>query len=96
MDAIIKYYEIHTVNGLTFRLKLDLNPLTGEFEPHIWHRHQIEPEAVVSAFMNSSDVYYNSIRNRYESYSEIDDLNIYYNYYSKDKTKIMIITAFKI
>ncbi len=37
-----------------------------------------------------------SLRKRYESYSETEDLNIYYNYYSKDKTKIMIITAFKL
>ena len=96
MDAIVKYYEIHTVNGLTFRFKLDFNPISKEYEPHIWHRHQIEPETVVSAYMNITDVYYNSLRKRYESYSETEDLNIYYNYYSKDKTKIMIITAFKL
>ena len=43
----IKFYEIHTVNGLTFRFKLDKNPITNEYEPHIWHRHQIEPENVI-------------------------------------------------
>lgn len=92
----IKFYEIHTVNGLTFRFKLDKNPITNEYEPHIWHRHQIEPENVVTAFMNISETIYNSVNKRYQSYSKVDELNIWYNFYSSDKTKIMIITAFKI
>lgn len=96
MNSIVKYYELHAVNNLTFRFKLDLNPITNKFEPHIWHRHQIEPEDVVTAFMNISYTNYNKIRNRYESYSNVDDLNIWYNYYSVDKTKVMIITAFKL
>lgn len=95
MDAIINYYELHSVNGLIFRFKLDLNPLNKEYEPHIWHRHQITPEEVVSAFMNINYTTYNTKYKRYESYSDTDDLNIYYTYYSTDKTKIMIITAFK-
>ncbi len=45
--------------------------------------------------MNITHTIYNSVYKRYESYSETDDLNIYYNFYSPDKTKIMIITAFK-
>ena len=96
MSSIVRFYELHTVTGLTFRFKLDLNPVNNEYEPHIWHRHQIEPEDVVSAFLNISHTIYNANHRRYESYSKIDDLNIYYNFYSPDKTKIMIITAFKI
>ncbi len=96
MNSIIKFYELHSVTGLTFRFKLDLNPVTKEYEPHIWHRHQVEPENVVTAFLNISYTSYNKIHNRYESYSLVDDLYIWYNYYSPDKTKIMIITAFKI
>lgn len=96
VNDIIKYYEIHTANGLTFRFKLDKNPINNEYEPHIWHRHQIEPEQVVSAFMNISYTTYNSNHLRFESYSQTDDLHIWYNYFSSDKTKIMVITAFKI
>ena len=96
MESIIKYYELHSVNGMTLRFKLDLNPVNDEYEPHIWHRHQIEPETVVTAFMNISYTSYNPKYKRYESYSQTDDLNIYYNYYTADKTKVMIITAFKI
>lgn len=95
-NSLTKFYEIHSVSGLTFRFKLDLNPVTKEYEPHIWHRHQIEPEKVVSAYMNLSEKSWNFKYNRYECYSETDDLHIYLNYYSKDETKIMVITAFKL
>lgn len=95
MESPVKYYEIHTISGLTFRFKLDLNPITGTYEPHIWHRHQVEPEEVVAAYLNLSIKSWNFKHNRYEGYSEKDDLNIYFNYYSKDETKIMVITAFK-
>lgn len=50
--SIVKYYEIHDINGLTFRFKLDKNDITCEYEPHIWHRHQVEPDEVVAAFFN--------------------------------------------
>lgn len=96
MQEIVKYYEIHSVNKLVFKFKLDLNPITKEYEPHIWHRHQVEPEQVVSAFLNISYTSYNEQYRRYESYSAPDDLYIYYNYYSADKTRVMVITAFKI
>ena len=96
MESIVNFYEIHSVTGLTFRFKLDKNPISGEYEPHIWHRHQVEPEDVVAAFMNISYTVYNETHKRYESYSAHNNLNIYYNYYSTDKTKVMIITAFKI
>jgi len=96
MGSIVKFYELHTVTGLTFRFKLDINPITKEYEPHIWHRHRVEPEDVVSAFMNITYTFYNSKNKRYESYSETDDLNIFYNFYSSDKTKVMVITAFRI
>ena len=96
MDNEIKYYELHAVNGLTFRFKLDLNPITNEYEPHIWHRHQIEPEQVVNAYLNLSYSSWNIKHKRFEGYSDTDDINIFYNFYSQDKTKIMVITAFKI
>lgn len=96
MSSILKFYELHSTTGLTFRFKLDLNPITKEYEPHIWHRHQVEPENVVAAFLNIAYTNYNKTYNRYESYSSTDDLYVWYNYYSSDKTKIMVITAFRI
>ena len=96
MEQLVKYYELHSANGLTFRFKLDLNPITNKYEPHIWHRHQIEPEQVVTAYMNADYTNWNIKYKRFECYSSVDDLNVFYNFYSKDKTKIMVITAFKI
>jgi hypothetical protein len=90
-----RYYEIHTLTGLTFLFKLDLNPLNNEYEPHIWHRHQIEPEQVVCAFLNESSKHWNIKHHRYEAYSETDDLIFWYFYADKEKTKIYIITALR-
>ena len=83
----VKYYEIHTINKLTFRFKLDVNPITNEYEPHIWHRHQIEPEQVVKAYMNLSYKKWNIKHHRFEGYSETDDLNIFYNFIQKISQK---------
>lgn len=33
MVSIVKFYELHTVTGFTFRFKLDLNPLAKELNP---------------------------------------------------------------
>ncbi len=33
MGSIVKFYEIHTITGLIFRFKLDLNPVNKEYEP---------------------------------------------------------------
>ena len=58
--------------------------------------NKVEPENVVAAFLNIAYTNYNKTYNRYESYSSTDDLYVWYNYYSADKTKIMVITAFRI
>lgn len=94
MDDEIKYYEIHTLIGLRFKFKLDKNPITNEFEPHIWHRHQINPEDAVLAFLNKTTNNLNIKHQRYQCYSKINDIHVYYMYLTKDKKNIMIITAF--
>ena len=90
-----KFYEIHTLIGLTFKFKLDENPITKEFEPHIWHRHQITPEEAVLAYLNKTHNEWNTKYQRYECYFEEEDMHVYFMYLSKDKNKIMVITAFK-
>jgi len=90
-----KFYEIHTLVGLSFKFKLDENPITKEFEPHIWHRHQVVPEETILAYFNKTVEKWNEKHLRYECYSKDENLHVYYMYLSKDKKKIMIITAFK-
>ncbi len=96
MEHLVKFYEIHSISGLTFRFKLDLNPITKLYEPHIWHRHQLEPEDVIAAYLNLTYTTYNHKHKRYEGFSEFNNINIFYNFLAPNKTKIMIITAFKL
>ncbi len=95
---MFKIYEIHNLEGLKleFKFKLDLNIETDEYEPHIWIRHLLEPEQVIAAFLNISEQEYNLEYKRWEAYSKVDNLNIYYIFLNKRHDKVMIITAFKI
>jgi hypothetical protein len=80
MDVDIRYYEIHKLADLSFKFKLDKNPLNKNYEPHIWHRHLIAPEQASLAWLNKSEEIWNPKHQRYECYSQ---------------KEIMIITAFK-
>lgn len=82
MDSDIKLYEIHKLSDLSFKFKLDKNPLSKKFESHIWHRHLITPEQAILAWLNKNEEIWDSQYRRYECLS-------------KDKKNIMIITAFK-
>ena len=87
-------YENHKIAGIRFGFKLDLNPITNEYEPHIFIRHLIEPKQAVAAFLNISHKSWNQTHKRWEAYSKLDDLNIYYMELSINT--IFIISAFKI
>lgn len=43
-------YLVKKVGEYTFKFKMDLNPLTKQYEPHIWHRHLITPDDAIRAF----------------------------------------------
>lgn len=43
-------YLVKKVGKYTFKFKLDLNPITKEYEPHIWHRHLISVDDAIRAF----------------------------------------------
>jgi len=91
---MLKIYEIHELTELKFKFKLDLNPITNKYEPHIFIRHLIEPKQAVAAFLNISYKNRNQVYERWEAYSKTDDLHLFYNFVNKNT--IMIITAFKI
>ncbi len=91
---MFKVYEIHELTELKFKFKLDLNPATNEYAPHIFIRHLIEPEEAIAAFLNISYKSWNQVYKRWEAYSKTDDLHIFYNFINK-KT-VMIITAFRV
>ena len=85
-------YEYHKVTGIRFGFKLD--EVENDFLPHIYIRHLITPETAIVAYLNISEKKYNKTHKRWESFSEIDDIHIYYMELS-DKD-IFIITAFKV
>ena len=93
---MIKHYEMHAVKGKTFYFKLDLNPISNEYVPHIWARHTVEPYQVIAAYFNQSKINFNEKRNRFEAFSKTDNLNIWFNYKGNKKSEIIIITAFRI
>ena len=91
-----KHYEIQKILNKEFIFKLDLNPISNEYEPHTWIRHTVEVNEAITAYLNISSISFNAKHNRYEAYSETDKLHIWFNYIKNDKNKIQIITAFRV
>lgn len=87
-------YLVKKVGEYTFKFKLDLNPLSNQYEPHIWHRHLIEPNDVIRAFFSITEENWNDKYQRYEAYSEPYNMTIYYMKQQNLKTIVIVITAF--
>lgn len=88
-------YLVKKVGEYTFKFKLDFNPINQKFEPHIWHRHLITPDDAIRAFFTlSSEPEWNEEYQRYEAYSETEDITIYYMKLKEKNTYLFIITAF--
>ncbi|MFA7658043.1 MAG: hypothetical protein WCY19_01260 [Candidatus Gastranaerophilaceae bacterium] len=88
-------HEIIKVLGKTFVFANDLNPITKEWDLHIYLRHLVLAEEAIAAFFNITEQIYNIKYDRYEAYSQEDNMYVYYFYYKNNKNIIMIITAFK-
>jgi len=84
-------YKIIKINGKKFIFKLDLNPITNDYDYHIYIRHLVTPEQAVSAFFTKTTDVYNAEYNRQELYSESLHIVVFYKELSPD---ILIITAF--
>lgn len=88
-------YEIIKVLNTKFYFKKDLNPLTDEYEYHIWIRHLVEPIDAIIAYLNKDEQIYNKIYKRYEADSKENNLSVWYFYRNGNQNEIVIITAFK-
>lgn len=84
-------YNVFKIKGKKFIVKLDLNPITNEYEYHMYIRHLIMPEQAIAAYFSKTTEIYNKLYDRYELYSA--DLNITV-YYKNLKPDILLITAF--
>lgn len=87
-------YLVKKVGKFTFKFKLDLNPLTNEYEPHIYHRHLIDVNDAIRAFFTISEQEWNEKYKRYEAYSQEYDIYLYYMKLKNKDTYLFIITAF--
>lgn len=89
----MKYkYQIFKIKGLKFIVKLEENPITNEFEYHMFIRHLVTPQQAIAAYFSKTSEIYNAEYNRYELYSESLNITVYYTYLKKQD--ILLITAF--
>ena len=85
-------YEIFNIKGKKFVVKLDFNPITQEYDYHMYIRHLITPQQAIAAYFSKTIDEYNAQHDRYEAYSENFNIMLYYTFL-KDKN-ILLITAF--
>lgn len=86
-------YRVFKIRGKKFVVKMDLNPLTYEYEYHMYIRHLITPQQAITAFFNKTDEEYNAQYDRYELYCEKLDIAVFYTYLKEQD--ILLITAFR-
>ncbi len=85
-------YKAFKVRGKKFVVKLDLNPITGAFEYHMYIRHLVMPQQAIAAFFSKTTEIYNEPYDRYELYSEEFNITVYYTYLKEQD--VFLITAF--
>ena len=84
-------YKIFKIKGQKFIVKMDLNPITNEFEYHMYIRHLVTPEQAIAAYFSKTTDIYNKDRDRQELYSKELNITVYYKQLNPD---ILLITAF--
>lgn len=85
-------YKAFRVKGKKFIVKMDLNPISGEFEYHMYVRHLVMPEQAIAAFFSKTTEVYNERYDRYELYSADFNITVYYTYLKEED--VFLITAF--
>lgn len=61
-------YEIFKIRGIKFIVKLDLNPITDEYDYHMYIRHLIMPNDAIEAYFLKTSEEYNEKYDRWELY----------------------------
>ena len=70
---------------------MDLNPITNDYEYHMYLRHLVMPQQAIAAYFSKTNEIYNEKYDRYELYSEEYNITVYYKNLEPD---ILLITAF--
>ena len=84
-------FRVFKIKGQKFIVKMDLNPLTNDYEYHMYIRHLITPEQAIAAYYSKTTDVYNPTYDRNELYSEDLNITVYYKNMTPD---ILLITAF--
>ena len=84
-------YKIFKINGQKFIVKMDINPLTNDYEYHMYIRHLVMPQQAIAAYFTKTTDEYNKKYDRNELYSEKLNITVYYKELSPD---LLLITAF--
>lgn len=85
-------FEVLKVKNKSFVVKLDYNPITDDYDYHMYIRHLVTPEQAIFAYFNKTSELYNPKYDRYELYCKESDICVYYTFL-KEKN-ILLITAF--
>lgn len=92
-DIVNAKYEIIKIKNTKFVVKLDYNPISQDYEYHMFVRHLVTPQEAIAAYFSKTYEEYNEKYDRYEAYSEKFDITLYYTFL-KDEN-ILLITAFR-
>ena len=86
-------YKVFKISGKKFVVKMDLNPVTNDYDYHMYIRHLITPEQAIAAYFTKTYETYNQDYDRYGLYSQKYDITVFYTYF-KDEN-VLLITAFQ-
>ena len=86
-------YKVFKISGKQFVVKMDLNPVTNDYDYHMYIRHLVTPQQAIAAYFTKTKETYNKEYDRYELYSKAYDITVYYTYLKEEN--ILLITAFQ-
>lgn len=89
-DIVNAKYEIIKIKNTKFVVKLDYNPISQDYEYHMFVRHLVTPQEAIAAYFSKTYEEYNEKYDRYEAYSEKFDITLYYTFL-KDENILLII-----
>lgn len=92
-DIVNAKYEIIKIKNTKFVVKLDYNPISQDYEYHMFVRHLVTPQEAIAAYFSKTYEEYNEKYDRFEAYSEKFDITLYYTFL-KDEN-ILLITALR-
>ncbi|MBQ3819511.1 hypothetical protein II810_03600, partial [bacterium] len=64
-------YKIFKISGKKFVVKMDFNPITNDYEYHMYIRHLVTPQQAIAAYFKKTNEIYNREYDRYELYSKL-------------------------